>query len=594
MSVNIISNELLLEFDKYDHKDALIKITAPSQSEIKNINGILYASFSYMNEKKRYSWEFEEGWDDGIDYVYNKSRQTIPLGLIPRATRYLKHVRPNLKISVSDAIRKIYSNPNGEITIPQVQAYADTLNIYNRIEDVKITPYAHQLRLVQQSLNRRRVSLLACTSAGKSLSMYINVRYLTEVERKKVLVVVPSTNLVRQLFTDFRDDYGWTNAKDHCTLIYGESEDKLTQKQHDALKELNLGEEAMLKPITISTWQSLQNKPPDFFDVFEAVMVDEAHGTRGAVLRDILALCKNSTEFKIGLSGTLPDEGLDAAWIEGALGQKIVIVRLKELIALGILTPVEVHTIKIPYEYSLRSYICNQNYQSEYSLLTNNDSRKRVMDLLIKANKITTDENTVLLYKNKGTLDEMYEYMKETHPQFSYYVIKGEVDVNERERIRKLMEDGGGNMIIATYGTMKQGVNIKLLHNLVFAEFSKSMYEVVQSIGRIVRPHKAKKLARVYDIVDDASYTTKPRGGGIGRTRLNYAMKHYETRKNYYADDDIPVIELDLTGIYEASINADEVEKKKEAAKKRAAVKKSNKKSTKSVQGKGTKSKFLS
>lgn len=593
MSPNIISDKLELTFDKYSHKDALIRITAPSQSDINRINGILYTSFSYMNDKKRYTWEFEEGWDDGIDYVYNKTRQTLPLGLIPRATRYLRESRPNLKISVTESIRKIYSNPNGDITIDQIKKYADSLDIYNRIENVKITPYAHQLRLVQSALNRRRVSLLACTSAGKSLSMYINVRYLIEVERKQVLVIVPSTNLVRQLFTDFQDDYGWIDARQHCTLIYGQSEDKLTTKQKAALKELNLGEEAVLKPITISTWQSLQNKPPEFFDVFEAVIVDEAHGTRGAVLRDILALCRNSTEFKIGLSGTLPDDGLDAAWIEGALGQKIEIVRLKELIAIGILTPVEVHMIKVPYEEKLRPYICKQNYQSEYSLLTNNDSRKRVMDLLIKANQITTDENTVMLYKNKSTLDEMHEYMEEAHPQFKYHIIKGEIDVNDRERIRKEMENGGGNIIIATYGTMKQGVNIKLLHNLVFAEFSKSMYEVVQSIGRIVRPHKAKKLARVFDIVDDASYTTRSRNGGLGKLKVNYAMKHYETRKVYYADDDVPVIELDLTGIYEASINAEDVEKKKEAAKKRAAAKKSKKKSTKVVKGKGTGSKFI-
>lgn len=591
MSPNTISNKLELTFDMHSHKDALIKITAPSQTEINKINGILYTSFSYMNDKKRYTWEFDEGWDDGIDHVYNKARQTIPLGLIPRATKYLRISRPNLKITVSNSIRKIYSNPNGNITIDEIKAYADSLNIYNRLENIKITPYAHQLRLVESSLNRRRASLLACTSAGKSLSMYINTRYLIEVEHKQILIVVPSTNLVKQLFTDFQDDYGWDKAKEHCTLIYGQSEDKLTTKQKAALKELNLGEEAVLKPVTISTWQSLQNKPPKFFDVFDAVMVDEAHGTRGSVLRDILSLCKNSTGFKIGLSGTLPDEGLDAAWIEGALGQKIIIVRLKELIALGILTPVEVHVIKVPYELKIRPYICKQNYQSEYSLLTNNNSRQRVMDLLIKANKITTDENTVMLYKNKSTLDEMYNYMKERHPQFKYYVIKGDIDVNERERIRKEMENGGGNMIIATYGTMKQGVNIKLLHNLIFAEFSKSMYEVVQSIGRIVRPHKDKKIARVFDIVDDASYTTRPRKGSFGKSKFNYAMKHYETRKFYYADDDIPVIELDLTGIYEASINADDVERKKEAAKKRAAAKKSKKKSV--IKGNGSKSKFL-
>lgn len=592
MALNTLSDKLELEFSKLNHNNAVVRITAPCKADISSINAILNAGFSYFNDKKRYSWEYEEGWSDGVEYIYNKHTQVLPIGLIPRAVRYLRDSKPKLKIKVSEDIRKIYSNPFGEVTREQISAYADSLKLYNRKDNCPIIPYDHQLRLIETALNRRRASLLACTSAGKSLSLYIGVRYLTEVEKKRnVLVVVPSSALVKQLFTDFRDDYGWEKAKDHCTLIYGESDDKLSDKQKKALQELRLGEEAMLKEITISTWQSLQNKPQSFFKVFDAVFIDEAHGTRGPVLREILEYCINATEFKVGLSGTLPDEGLDAAWIESGIGQKIEIVRLKELVALGILTPVEIHTIKVPYEEKIRPYICKQNYQSEYSLLTNNDSRKRVMDLLIKAKKITTDENTVMLYKNKGTLDEMYEYMKEAHPQFKYHIIKGEIDVNERERIRKEMENGGGNIIIATYGTMKQGVNIKLLHNLVFAEFSKSMYEVVQSIGRIVRPHKDKKLARVFDIVDDASYTTKPRKGGFGKSKLNYGMKHYETRKFYYADDDIPVIELDLTGIYEATINVADVEKKKEAAKKRAAAKKSKKKST--IKGKGSRSKFL-
>lgn len=594
MVLNTLSDKLELEFAKLNHNNAVVKITAPCKADISSINAILNAGFSYFNDKKRYSWEYEEGWSDGVEYIYNKHTQILPIGLIPRAVRYLRDSKPKLKIKVSEEIRKIYSNPFGEVTREQISAYADSLNIYNRIENVPITPYAHQLKLIETALNRRRASLLACTSAGKSLSLYIGVRYLTEVEKKRnVLVVVPSSALVKQLFTDFRDDYGWEAARDHCTLIYGESEDKLNAKQKKALQELKLGEEVMLKEITISTWQSLQNKPESFFKVFDAVFVDEAHGTRGPVLRDILEHCVNATEFKVGLSGTLPDEGLDAAWIESGIGQKIEIVRLKELIALGILTAVEVHAIKIPYDYDLRPYICRQNYQSEYSLIANNGSRLAVMDLLIKAKKITTDENTVILYRNKDTLEEMHQYLKEHHPQFKYRVIQGEIGVDERDAIRKELESGGGHIIIATYGTMKQGVNIKLLHNLVFAEFSKSMYEVVQSIGRIVRPHKLKKLARVFDICDDASYTTRSRSGGPGRLQLNYSMKHYETRKSYYAKDEIPIIELDMSGIYMGGIDEEIVEKKKAAAKKKAAVKNA-KKNKKVVKGKGSNSKFLS
>jgi superfamily II DNA or RNA helicase len=197
-----------------------------------------------------------------------------------------------------------------------------------------------------------------------------------------------------------------------------------------------------------------------------------------------------------------------------------------------------------------------------------------------------------MLYKTKGTLDEMHEFLKEKYPQFTYHIIKGEIDTKEREEIRRSIEKSTGNIIIATYGTMKQGVNIKLLHNLVFAEFSKSMYEVVQSIGRIVRPHKDKKLAVVYDICDDASYYTKPRRGGAPKLKQNYSMKHADVRLKYFQDDEIPVTDINLSGIYTATVDADQVEKKKEAAKKRAAKKNAKKKAP--TKGKGKKSKFLS
>jgi len=256
MALNTLADKLELEFVKLNHNNAAVKITAPCKADISSINAILNAGFSYFNDKKRYSWEYEEGWSDGVEYIYNKHTQVLPIGLIPRAVRYLRDSKPKLKIKVSDDIRKIYSNPFGEVSRDKISAYSNSLNLYNRIENIPITPYDHQLRLIETALNRRRASLLACTSAGKSLSLYIGVRYLTEVEKKRnVLVVVPSSALVKQLFTDFRDDYGWEKAKDHCTLIYGESDDKLNAKQKKALEELKLGEEAMLKEI-----QSLRGK----------------------------------------------------------------------------------------------------------------------------------------------------------------------------------------------------------------------------------------------------------------------------------------------------------------------------------------------
>jgi superfamily II DNA or RNA helicase len=137
---------------------------------------------------------------------------------------------------------------------------------------------------------------------------------------------------------------------------------------------------------------------------------------------------------------------------------------------------------------------------------------------------------------------------------------------------------------------MKQGVNIKLLHNLVMADPAKSVYMVMQSIGRIVRPHKDKKMAFVYDLVDDASYFTTPRRGGPPRLKYNYMMQHYETRKTYYAKDDIPVNEIRLDGIYEATVDEEMI-----AERKRKAAEKARKKNEKKVNKTGSafKNKFF-
>jgi len=575
---NIIGSPAIVTFDKYNATDAVVNITSPTRKLMISVVRCLDKGFTYQDPKKKHSWEFKQGYvHDCNERSFDKKTQTLAIGLIPKAVKYLKKIKLPIKIEVSKSIRDIYSKAGGDISIDEIREYAESLNIYNEEEDKVLIPYEHQIDICYKILNGRRISTLACTSAGKSLSMYIMSRYMMEHEKKKLLIVTPSKALVVQLFDNFVRDYGWKEASKYCTLIHGESKDKLTATQKKKLKELDLGEDAMLKDITISTWQSLQKQPKEFFRCFRAVMVDEAHSTRGVVLRDILSKCMNAIDFKVGLSGTLPDEGLDAAWIEGSLGRREIIIKLWELIELGLAPPMEICGIKIPYNSKRRGFICRQRYQDEYFMVTNNGSRKKVFDLLLD-NQITTKQNSLVLYKNKGTLDEMHKYLLEKHPNYTYHIIKGEINTKKREEIKATLEKSTGNIIIATYGTMKQGVSIKLLHNLVFAEFSKSMYEIVQGMGRLARLHPLKPIARVFDIYDDASYTTKPREGNLPKINKNYSVLHYETRNKFYVEEKIPITEFSLEGIYEADINTDALAEKKEAALKKAAAKKTRKK----------------
>lgn len=544
-----------------------------TEEEAKVVEKHMYNWFSYFNEKKMFTWEYEQGRTDAVEHIYDAKKHLLPIGLLPMLKVRTK-MFPNYKLAISEDIRALFT-PKTPVTEEDIRKYAETLSMVNK-EGKKITPYDHQVKLILRALNGRRISLMACTAAGKSLAMYIMSRYLLEKEHKKVLIITPSSALVEQLYSNFKDDYGWKEVDDYCTLIHGESKDKLTASDKQKLSDLNLGEEVMLKDITISTWQSLQNKPDKFFAVFGAIITDEAHGVRGIQLREILDKCVNAEDFKVGVSGTLPDNGLDAALIESALGRKEVVVRSYELIQKGVLSTLEIYGIRIPYPQDKAMYMCRQNYKTEFAVLTNNGSRKVVMDLLISSGYINTEQNTVILYKKKDTLEDMHQYLREKYPQFKYHVIIGEVSPLERDKMRGEVNSSKGNIIIATYGTMKQGVNIEFLHNLVFAEFSKSMYEVVQSIGRVIRFHKDKEIARVYDIFDDCSYTTRG-----GNTKENYSLKHYKTRLKYYKDDLFPVKEINLRGVFEGSITADPNKKNKPKKERKTTGRK--KKETKAV-----------
>lgn len=556
-----------------------VKVFCKDRDMYDRVVACLNTSFSYKDPNAANTFEYKSGLYDGIIRLFNKKTNSLDTGLIVRAHQYLSIGVPEVTIEWSSTLSRLMIR---EVELP-TKDYSDfikSLNIVNQ-DNEKIDAYDHQIRLLEFGVNTKRSSMVACTGSGKSLAQYSLSRWFMEREKRKTLIIVPSAGLVEQMYSDFKNDYGWADIDNHCTLIYADSKDKLTKKEKDALLSLNLGEESKLKDVVISTWQSLLNKDVSFFNVFGAVMVDEAHGAKADELRRIVNQCTNA-DWKIGLSGTIPDDGLDAALIEGSLGRRIEIVRSNELINKSILTPVEIHMLYLGYEIDVRPYVCRQEYRDECSLFAMNGSRQKVFDVMVKANKITTVDNTLILFRRKESINDMKEFIEKYFPQFKVRVIIGDVKASLREQYRKEIDSAGGYIVLATYGTMKQGVNIKRLHNLMFAEWSKSMYEIIQSIGRILRRHSTKKKAYVYDIVDNCSYITKK---GLGTLRHNYAMQHAMHRASYYKSEQFPVIEYNFP--FTVSIDPKNLDMKKQnaakakkpAAKAKATTKKSSKKS---------------
>ena len=105
--------------------------------------------------------------------------------------------------------------------------------------------------------------------------------------------------------------------------------------------------------------------------------------------------------------------------------------------------------------------------------------------------------------------------------------MQGSVEVEEREKIRELMENTQGVICIAISKIFSTGISIKNLHNVIFGLIGKARIKIIQSIGRSLRLHHTKEIATIFDIAD---------------VSLPYGLRHYDERKRLYYNEKIPII----------------------------------------------------
>ena len=95
---------------------------------------------------------------------------------------------------------------------------------------------------------------------------------------------------------------------------------------------------------------------------------------------------------------------------------------------------------------------------------------------------------------------------------------------DDREAIRKIVEKQTNAIIVASMGTFSTGINIKNLHNIIFASPSKSQIRVLQSIGRGLRKADDGSTTTLYDIADDLHW----------KSRQNFTLLHSAERVKIY------------------------------------------------------------
>lgn len=467
-----------------------------------------YNVFSAYAPGYRFNPRFKLHVWDGKVRCYNPITQILPIGLLNNLLIWCDQHK--IEYSMQGFDKPLRDNIDKEELEKQMNSYI-TAGFQAR---------DYQVNAVHAALTNRRGVLLSCTGSGKSLMIYTFLRYLLDnKDVHRAILIVPSVSLVEQMFSDFRD-YGWDDLEDHVEMLY--SGKKPTFK----------------KEILISTWQSLEKEDPEFFEVYDACVVDECHQAKCNVVTRLLKLMHNA-EYKIGTSGTLPTEISEQLQINSVIGNVLFELKSCELIARGYLTKLNIAAIFLKYPLSFIEENKERTYPEEVKMVEEYPNRNKVLNFII--DHTSPMNNMLILVNHRNHLKDVEDYLHKNYPEKKVSIITGDVKAKVREEIRIGIEDEDGTILLATYQTMSTGVNIPKLHAIMLFSNSKSRIKVLQSIGRGLRKHNSKNKVIIYDIVDDLSYKKR-----TGRIAKNYCMQHFDERSSYYIEQEFPVITTKL------------------------------------------------
>ena len=448
--------------------------------------------FTFMVPGAQFSPQFRAKVWDGKIRLYDIRNKLIYRGLVPQIESFCKS--RNYKLTYID---EVYAS---EFSLTEAIQFAKNIN-------PKFEPRDYQLDAFTHAIRNRRSLLLSPTASGKSLIIYLIIRYLLANGNRKGLIIVPTISLVEQLNSDFKE-YSETNDWDteaNCHRIYG-GQEKITNKA-----------------VTISTWQSIYQMPKSYFKDYDFVIGDEAHQFKAKSLADIMTNLVNARN-RIGLTGTLDGTKTHKLVLEGLFGAVNKVVSTKELMDQKHLAEFEIKCLLLKHSDSICQAAKNFTYQQEIESIVLNETRNK----FIRNLRLSLKVNTLILYQyvdKHGKI--LYNMINDKADKRKVFLVYGDTDVAVREDIRRIVETEKDAIIVASYGTFSTGINIRNLHNIIFASPSKSRVRNLQSIGRGLRKSESKESAVLYDIADDLRY----------KAHENFTIKHFAERIKIYGEE---------------------------------------------------------
>ena len=467
---------------KHDEVHVKILCEAGTAYEIQDFFTFMVPGYQFMPAYRNKIW-------DGKIRLYNVYTKTLYAGLVEYLVKFAEQRDYQVEFDGVEAAE--------EFSLFEAKEFTKTLGLPFEPRDYQYKAFVHSIR-------NRRSLLLSPTASGKSLIIYLLVRYLNA----KTLIIVPTTSLVHQLASDFKD-YGW-NSDDTCHKVMA-GVDKVSDKQ-----------------VIISTWQSVYKLNKEYFEQFDVVIGDEAHLFKAKSLMTLLEKMR-TCKFRYGLTGTLDGTQTHKLVLEGLFGPIKKVTTTKELIDNKQLAEFKIKALALNYSDEDRKRVAKMKYQEEMDFIVRHEKRNR----FIRNLTISQEGNTLLLFQfvekhGRVLFDDINSRVEKDRKVF---FVHGGTDAEDREEIRRITEQSTDAIIIASFGTFSTGVNIKNLHNIIFASPSKSKIRNLQSIGRGLRKSDSKDSAILYDIVDDLKWKSKK----------NFTLEHFLERMKIYNDEKFKV-----------------------------------------------------
>ena len=383
----------------------------------------------YMPQYRNRHW-------DGKIRLFSTATGELYVGLLDKVIAWARKSDYSVEFRNSET----YGTPheeNEEISLEGVKDYMTAISSFK--------PRDYQIDGVYDALKYNRRLIISPTGSGKSLMIYAVARY--HVGRKRrILLVVPTTSLVEQMYKDFTD-YGWDVEK-YCHKVYA-GKNKNTQQR-----------------VTISTWQSIYTMDKTFFSQFDVIIGDEAHQFKSKSLINIMSKMRD-TKYRYGFTGTLSGSQTHKWVLEGLFGPSYKVTQTSELQEKGQLAKLNIRIILLQHPA-----IPFDDYREEMNYIIEHDKR----NLFIKNLSLSLKGNTLVLYSRVEAHGEpLYNLINDgASDDRKVFYVHGGVDGEEREEVRSIVDRENNAIIVASYGTFSTGINIKNHQNVNFASPRKS------------------------------------------------------------------------------------------------------------------------